>query len=181
MQLKYCSNSNSGLTLMEVLITLGLLSVLFGLGSQLLQGAFKTMRVQSQKGQANQAMQLALNRICCDVRQAQTFSVPDSTHLQLEILDPAYPTGAFKLNPYASQNLFVVVYSTDGQGTLLRTITPKSGGSSDIQALAQGIQGFGVVWPSPTYSGTLEVSLSINDENLGLRSITSQVFPTVAH
>ena len=166
-----------GLTLMEVLITLALLSVIFGIGADLLQGASKAIRVQNQKGQAGQALQLAMARICNEVRQCQNITAADASQLELLVVDPNYPTGPQPKDPYNPQNRFIVRYTTDGQGNLMRAIRRESGGATDNQLVAEGIQGISCSWNPGTLPGVLSVALSVNDENIGVRALKCEVFP----
>lgn len=132
------------MTLMEMMITLGLLTVIFGIGADLLQDAFKVLREQNYKGQANQAIQLAFNRMCCEVREATNLNTAGSNLLELELENPNYASAVPipYSDPYNSNNLVVVSYTTDGQGSLLRQSHLKSGGRRLPRTLFRGSRDF---------------------------------------
>ena len=154
------------------------------MGSDLLQGAFRAVRAVNQRGQVNEALQVATSRIFCEARECQNITAADSTHLVLEIVDPAYAASgaSYPLDPYDPHNVLVVTYSTDGKGKLLRTVEPKLGSSppAATEVVAEGIQGLSAVWSPSVLPGTLAVSVSINDDNLGVRTLTGEIFPMAA-
>lgn len=177
-----CNRSSRGLTLLETLITLALLSVIFGMGANLLQGAYRAVRAVTQRGQVNEALQTATTRMFCEARECQNITAADGTHLVMEIVNPAYPSGAYKDDPYDAHNLLVVTYETDGKGKLLRTVAPKLGTTpaTTTEVVADGIQGLNATWTPSALPGTLSISVSVNDDNAGVRTLSGDIYPMAA-
>jgi type II secretory pathway pseudopilin PulG len=176
-------STSRGFTLVEAMVTLGLLLVVFGAISELLAGTFNVMRAQSYKNQATQAMQLALTRMCCEVRECCNVTSPTNGNsggtLTLQIVDPNYPSAAppQNLNPYDTHNIFLVTYSfQSATGVLQRSIVSAAGGATTTQDLVEGVTGFTCAY-NTTYAATVNISLSVNDFANGIKTISSQAFP----
>lgn len=167
---------NKGLTLLEVMITLALLLVVFGVVSELLRNVFRVLQAQSYKNQATQAVQLALNRMCCEVREASAIDSSPGTTLTLEITDPNYLSGSAPKDPYDPQNLFVVTYERNANNVLQRSIVAKSGGSTITQDLCDGIVGFQCAFNTTTPS-TMNITLSVSSLNNGVQPMSCEAFP----
>lgn len=158
-----------GLSLLETVITLGLLSVVFGMVASLLFTGYKVVRAQDYKTQANQAVQLALVRICNEVREACKI-VSTGDHVELLKIDPS--VNRFnKADRYA--DTLRVRYSLNGEGLLLRTAGPPSG-TSEVQTLADGIWGINCTYdPGENF----EIQLTCNDPSAGIKTYFDEVFP----
>lgn len=174
-----------GLTLLEGVFALFLVGLIFGLVADLLFGATKVLRFQGNKNQANQAIQFALSRICSEIREAATIEGIGS-EVKLLKVDPSKPNlGATGLDQPGNRYRYVVRvrYYTDGGGNLLREVTAVSpaAGAPTAQAMAEGITGLScvAVYPGKNPLG-LNVTLSLNDLNLGVRNLSSVVLPMAA-
>ena len=165
-----CYPRRSGLSLLETIITLGLLSVVFGMVASLLFTGYRVVRAQDYKTQANQAVQLALVRICNEVREACKI-VSTGNHVELLKIDPS--ANRFnKANRY--DDVLRIRYEPNGEGLLLRIAGPPSG-TSEVQTLADGIWGLTCSYnPGENF----KVTLACNDANQNsVRTYTSEVFP----
>ena len=179
------SRKRLAFTLLEGVFAVFLIGLVFGLVADLLFGASKVLRFQANKNQANQAIQFALSRICSEVREAAKI---EATGPEVRILkaDSSQPNlGASGMDAPANRFRYVVRirYYTDGQGNLLREVTPVSpaAGAAAVQTLAEGITGLNC---APVYGAVnplgLNITLSLNDVNAGVRNLSAVVLPLTA-
>lgn len=153
-----------GFTLLEAVITLLLVSVVFGLAADILGDACRVMTFSRAKSNSIQAIQQGLARIAAEAREA--FQI-DGTGDELVLLkvDPSVDrfTGPAVWNPYAAQ-LRVRYYVAGGQ--LLREVDGAGG-----QLVADGVSGLAcAVRPG----GSLEVSLSLLEDRV-VRTLSLRV------
>lgn len=156
----------SGFTLAETMITLFLIALIFGVVAALIQNGYRVLSFQSKKERSTLAAQVALDRLCSELREATAV---DSTGPTLEFrkVDKSV-TGRFDTasppTDYPFGSLITVRYSTDGQGFLLR----QAGGQSAV--LAEGVSGFNC-----TLTGArMEIALGVQEQTL-LRSLSTVV------
>ena len=165
------STGRKGFTLLEAVITLMLVSVVFGVAADILGDACRVMSFSRAKSNSTQAVQQGLTRICAEAREA--FQI-DGTGLELALLkvDPAadrFPaTAPGTRSPYTHQ-LRVRYYTSGGQ--LCREV------DGSQQVVADGVTGLMCqVLPG----GSLEVSLTLLEDRV-VRTLTTQVrTPAVA-
>ena len=174
-----------GLTLLEGVFALFLIGLVFGLVADLLFGAYKVLRFQANKNQANQAIQFALSRICSEIREAATIEGIGPEVKLLKVDASQANVGASGLDQPANRYRYTVRvrYYTDGFGLLLREVTPISpaAGAPSVQTVAEGITGLSCVAVTPTKNFLgLNVTLSLNDVNAGVRNLSSVVLPMAA-
>lgn len=164
-----CS-TRRGLSLFEAVLTIFLVSLVFYVAADLLHNATSAVRFGDAKSRSAQAVQLGLQRITSEAREAYLLEATGS-ELRLRKVDPAPgrlptpvpspPSGTW--DPYA--NSLSVRYFVDGQNRLMREV------GSSTQLVCEGISGFS----SQTLpNGNLEVSVSLNEKNQ-VRTYTTQV------
>lgn len=155
----------TGFTLMESLTTILLIGLVLGAIASLLHNTFRTLRFQNSKVAAQQASQIALQRICSEAREASALVQASSSTLTMtkvvpfagRLQEPPTPVPG-SWSPYTQVS--TVSYTLDLEGRLIRTLTPSSGPATSA-VVAEKIAGFGV---SEVRPGTLEVALSIQEE-----------------
>lgn len=160
-----------GFTLLEAVITLMLVSVVFGVAADILGDACRVMSFSRAKSNSTQAVQQGLTRICAEAREA--FKI-DGTGIELALLkvDPTpqrFPSPAPpNWSPYTHQ-LRVRYYTSGGQ--LCRDV------DGIKQVVADGVTGLRC---RTLPGGSLEVSLTLLEDRV-VRTLTTQVrTPAVA-
>lgn len=148
--------------------------LVFGLVADLLIGAFQVTRYERQKMEASEAGQLALTRICCEVREACKVEVnPAKNELMLTKFDVGQ-TAAARFEPNRYQHLLHVRYYRDSNSTLLRDV--QSGAGTATHVVADGIQGATFEFFNDDIHENLLVTLSISIKGQ-LKPISSEVAP----
>lgn len=161
-------------TLLESLITVFLVMLVFGLVAELLIGAFRVTRFERNKSEATEAAQLALNRICCEVREAFKVEVNAAKNeLTLTKFDASQTAAArFEANRY--QHALTIRYHVDSNSTLLRDLQTSS--TSDTHVVADGIQGARFEFVDDDVHQNLLTTLSVSIKGQ-LKFISSEVAP----
>lgn len=164
--------SRKGLSLFEAVLTIFLVFMVFWVAADLLHNASRAVRFGDAKSRSAQAVQLALQRMTNEAREAYQL-VTTGSDLTLLKVDPApgrlpnplpTPAGAPGSWDPAAGSL-QVRYWVDGQKRLWRDVGPSS------QLIAEGISGFSTqLLPN----GNLEVSLALN-EDTQVKTFTTQV------
>jgi len=159
-------SGRSGFSLLEAVITLLLVSIVFGVAADLLGDACRVMSFSRAKSNSIQAVQMGLARMCGEAREA--FELDGTgTELALLKIDPGgdrFPASAPSVwNPYAFQ--VRVRYFTSG-GKLWREVD-----SANPQLVADGITGLSAqVRPGKS----LELSLTLLEDRV-VRTLTTRV------
>lgn len=148
--------------------------LVFGLVAELLIGAFQVTRYERQKMEASEAGQLALTRICCEVREACKVEVNAAKNeLMLAKFDVSQTVAArFESNRF--QHLIHVRYYRDSNSTLLRDV--QAGATTDTHVVADGVQGARFEFINDDVHENLLTTLSISIKGQ-LKSITGEVAP----
>ncbi len=163
-----------GFTLLESLITVFLVMLVFGLVAELLIGAFQVTRYERQKMAASEAAQLALTRICCEVREACKVEVNASKdELRLSKFDVSQAAVA-RFEPNRFQHLIQIRYYKDNNAILLRDV--QVGATTDTHVVADGIQGARFEFVNDDVHENLLTTLTISIKGQ-LKAITSEVAP----
>lgn len=148
--------------------------LVFGLVAELLIGAFQVTRYERAKMEAAEAGQLALSRICCEVRESCKVEVNSAKdELTLTKFDVSKADLArFEANRF--QHLLRVRYYLDSNSTLLRDV--QAGATLDTHVVADGIQGARFEFINDDVHENLLTTLSISVKGQ-LKSMTSEVAP----
>ena len=164
-----------GFTLLEALCTLALVSLIFITVLSLLQDSVRTARMSQEKDTAMNAVQVGLDRLCCEMREAVQVSAPgvgftlnqitfqkvDSNNpnrLPPRVPEPV-PSPAW--NPFDPQWLLKVHYFVAG-GELVREIGPSAGPATHRSAIAENVDSLSVGCFAP---GRFTVVLSVRQSN----------------
>lgn len=155
-----------GFTLAESVVTVALCSIFFVITAVILGNAYRILRQERYKVAAQQGVQLALNRLTCELREAKAITSVGNP-LVFTKVDPS-------LNRFLSlanfnQTLTVTYQSSANQ--LTRNVTP--GGTAQI--MADGVVGF-VTSIRP--SGNIEVQMTFMDERQAKTYITEIAVPS---
>lgn len=86
-----------GFSLLETLVTLLLVSLVFGLVMNLITQGLRTFRASNEKDEAAQAANVALDRLICELREASsmlapTVAAPTASQIEFVKVDPASTT-----------------------------------------------------------------------------------------
>lgn len=156
------------------MITVFLVMLVFGLVAELLIGAFQVTRYERQKMEASEAGQLALTRVCCEVREACKVEVNAAKNeLTLSKFDVSQ-TAVARFEPNRFQHLIRVRYYRDSNSTLLRDV--QSGAGTDTHVVADGIQGATFEFIDDDVHENLQVTLTISIKGQ-LKPMISEVAP----
>lgn len=160
--------------MLESLITVFLVMLVFGLVAELLIGAFRVTRFERSKGEAAEAAQLALTRICCEVRESCKVEVNAAKNqLTLTKFDVSKTDLArFEANRF--QHVLTVRYYVDTNSTLLRDV--QMGATTDTHVVADGIQGTRFEFVDDDVHQNLLTTLSISVKGQ-IKAISSEVAP----
>lgn len=151
------------------MITLFLIALVFGVVAALIRNGYRVLSFQSKKERSTLAAQVALDRLCSELREATNV---DATGPSLEFrkVDKSVLGRFDTVTPptnYPFGSLITVRYSTDGQGFLVR----EAGGQS--AALAEGITGFN----SALTGARMDIALSVQEQTLLRRLSTVVLMP----
>ncbi len=161
-------------TLLESLITVFLVMLVFGLVAELLIGAFQVTRYERQKMEASEAGQLALSRVCCEVRESCKVEVNGAyDELTLTKFDVS-KTDLARFEPNRFQHVLKVRYYLDNNSTLLREV--QAGATTDTHVVADGIQGVRFEFYNNDIHENLLTTMSVSIKGQ-LKSMTSEVAP----
>ena len=117
-----------GFTLVEMLITIGILSFLLIIFSQVIGGIFALQLKSGVTSTLSQDYHFLLSRLSYDVARASTFAVTSPTALDLTI--NSFPAFASEFNEAAIAAILLLVES-DGTEPHEATFNPKLVSSSD--------------------------------------------------
>lgn len=169
-----CSPKRSAFTLLESLITVLLVSLVFGLIAELLLSSFRVTQFERQKMEAAEAAQLALNRILGESREACRI---DTSVFPNEIIlykfNPAHTLDARSdANRYTY--LLKVRYYLDPDGSLLRDVTDMTAGTTDTHLVMDRLAGRSFTQDNFTKNIQVSLNVSINGKN---RTYSGEVAP----
>jgi type II secretory pathway pseudopilin PulG len=162
MKPKRSPSATRGFSLVEALFTLALVGSVFGIIADLLNGALHVVNQQGTRTAAEQAAQLALQRLTCEARETVTdgVSIVDSKTVVFTKIDPTVtrfqapaPSGTFPDNAEMK-----VTYTLQTDGSLTRTVKDYAG-TSATQTVAHGLTGFSVAVNSTTKNLDLGISV----------------------
>jgi hypothetical protein len=168
------------------MVTLALVSSVFMIAGDLLQGAMKAMRFQSYKTATEQAAQMALQRLSADSLGAINLTTGSSTYV-IQKIDPnpagathfydstiSNPSGPKAWNSY--RFLCNVTYNLSAVGTLTRQITSYDSGSvvaaSTAQSVAYNLNAFTTsnvsvaTSPAPSSPSNVNITITVQEESI---------------
>lgn len=149
-------------SLAEAIITMFLVSLVFGAAAQMIGEAHRVIRFQSYKTASQQGAQLALQRMLSESREAVNITAVGPSTLELIKVDPSIPR--FVASPPSPwnplSNFLTVRYFLTGD-RLMRQVTVGASGTSATQVLAESVSGL-VTALLP--NGNLEITLSFQEE-----------------
>ena len=171
------------------MVTLALVSGVFLVAADLLDGALKAMHFQAYKSASEQAAQVALQRLVADTTEATSILSVGTTYTLTKI-DPStslvnrFPTGGASWDP--SQYSCQVSYTLTPDGTLTRQITPYVGTTTGLspgpQAVAFNLYGFSTAnvtycnrGSAPSIDSNVQIALTIQEQDL-VRSLNVTVW-----
>ncbi|MEW6282180.1 MAG: hypothetical protein AB1758_26475 [Candidatus Eremiobacterota bacterium] len=159
-------------SLAEVVITLFLVALVFGVVAVLISKAYRVLSFQTMKQRSALAAQVALDRISAELREA-TAVTGTGGRLDFRKIDKSVP-GRFDLASPPSNYPFgteiAVSYRSDGRGNLVRVV----GGQT--QVVVEGVTGFACSTVGPR----LDLALSIQEQQRVRRVSTAVFLPGVA-
>jgi type II secretory pathway pseudopilin PulG len=169
-----CSRKRNAFTLLESLITVLLVSLVFGLIAELLISSFRVTEFERQKMEAAEGAQLALNRILGESREACRI---DTSVFPNEIIlykfNPAHTLDA-RADSSRYNYLLKVRYYLDPNGTLLRDVTDMTAGTTDTHLVMDHLAGRNFAEDPNTKNIQVSLSVSINGKN---RTYSGEVAP----
>ncbi|MBS2037857.1 hypothetical protein JST97_22925 [bacterium] len=169
-----CNPERRAFTLLESLITVLLVSLVFGLIAELLISSFRVTQFERQKMEAAEAAQLALNRILGETREACRV---DETGFPNEIVlykfNPSHTLDA-RLDPNRFTYLLKVRYYLDPNGALLRDVTDMTAGTTDTHLVMGALAGRSFAEDPLTKNIQVTLTVSINGKN---RPYSGEVAP----
>ncbi|MEW6277205.1 MAG: hypothetical protein AB1758_01180 [Candidatus Eremiobacterota bacterium] len=171
-------------TLAEALISLVLVALVLGIVAAMMGEYASIGRFSSGRDQAALAVQVALERMAGETREAAAVLKPDaanlSSELLLERLDPSYeglpapvpdpPPPSW--NPYPAAARIQVRYRL-ASGTLVREVTPASGPTRSM-AVAESLGGLACRLLA---SGNVEISVSVQVKDRILKRTAEVLVP----
>lgn len=153
-------------TLLETLITILLVSLVFGMFVLLLRDSFQLTRRMASKDEARRVAQVALDRMLTEAREADQISTASSNQLSMSKvyandadrcpapvsyplpqtypLPPSPPAIAF--TPFEPTTRRQVLYRLGPDGALVRETGPVAGAASNPLRLASGLSGLRCDW-----------------------------------
>ncbi|MBX3168575.1 MAG: prepilin-type N-terminal cleavage/methylation domain-containing protein [Candidatus Eremiobacteraeota bacterium] len=170
----------SGFSLLETLITIALVSLVFGMFMMLLRDSFTITRRMASKDEHRRAAQVALDRMLTEAREADTIQSPavsDDYTFQLQLskvheqdavrcpaplsypIPDTNPPGAIALpvpsanaafEPFKNDYRRKVLYHLESDGNLVREAGPFSGSLGDPLVLGTGLTGLRCEWDKDT-------------------------------
>lgn len=159
-----CWRSQKGMTLLEVLVTLGVMSVIFISTLEFYSSSYAFLRKQDAKSSALEDANRIMALLAEDIRNAETLLPDFATNA------PRTLVAAFRMRPNAAAPRRIVAYSFehDRPTTLLRSVYREEKEtffelSSDVRALSISEQ-----------NGLLSISLALDLKGTG-RASTYQV------
>lgn len=171
-------NQRRGLTLLESLITLFLVSLVLTCVGHLLTQSFRVMRSLDEKERSRQAARMGLDRLTSEVREATAIISAGAGDLSFEKIDPQAVINPPPLAPndpdpnyvppawtpqdaYPDTARLVVQYETQGE-TLVRRVRRKSGGAWTTQVVVEGVNSFSCLQEADN-AGELTVTVAVVD------------------
>ena len=161
-------------TLLESLITVLLVSLVFGLIAELLISSFRVTRFERQKMEAAEAGQLALSRILGETREAcrvDTTGFPNE--LVLYKFNPAHTLDA-RNEPNRFRYLLKIRYYLDPNGALLRDVSDLTAGTVDTHLMLERLVGRSFTQDPTTKNILITLTVDINGQP---RPYSSEVTP----
>lgn len=157
-----------GFSLVETLITILLVSLVFGMFVLLLRDSFRIARRMGSKDSARRVAQVALDRMLTEAREADGITglpgsqltltkvyAPDSARCPAPLSYPlpegypmAAPPGELPFSPFDPAMRRQVRYRLAPDGGLLRETGPEGGSLGNGLQLASGLSGIGCDWAS---------------------------------
>jgi type II secretory pathway pseudopilin PulG len=161
-------------SLMETLVTVLMVMMIFGLVADLLSGALRVARVQRQKTEAAEVVQLALTRLLSELREASQIDYA-GTEVTFYKFNAAR-TEVAATEPNRFRYTLKVRYHLNSENTLLRTVEEWESASlsSATHVVADGVRGFSVTEDSGTGNAVVALTVDIGG---ALRTLTSEVAP----
>jgi hypothetical protein len=173
------------MSLLEAVVTVALLTVIFLLLAELLQGAVGTLTFSKAKDRARAASGVGLDRVCSELREALKFSpappvvagpnpTPSGPDLWKVKTDPSlvrFPlTPPAVFDPLAASGQVKVHFYLDSANQLfLRDVCNMSGAVLASMPIAESVTGFGCCTDSaagsPQWNQTIYLSLSVQEKN----------------
>lgn len=177
------------MSLIEILITLGLVGIVMFMSSQLFQRTYRTMRMIDAKEKVRQAGRLGLSRISSELREATSLVGIGPSSLSFEKINPSavavpptpepIPVGDIFVPPvydaaaaYPDETRLVITYRLDGE-LLIRTVAEKQGGESNSQVIVSDINYF-QCFENPDVKGEFTVTVTVLDGSQA-KSLSSKV------
>lgn len=161
-------------TLLEALITMALVSTVFGILVVLLKDASKVVSVSNQKDAARTAGQIGLERVCNELWEATAVDSPStvgsgSSTLTFEKVDPTStnrlptpiptPPGTFN---FADPSFHLTVTYTLTGNRFIRSVGPRGGAPTSHMQVAENVVGFTC---TPFGPGQYDVRFTIEVDN----------------
>ena len=164
-----------GFTILETLITITLVSLVFGMFVLLLRDSFQLTRRLASKDEARRVAQVALDRILTEAREADEIvagpidrlnltkvyaqdaercPAPVSYPLPESYPVPAPPPALLTFTPFDPNTRRQVLYRLSPEGSLLRETGPVGGAVGNGLQLARGLTGLRCDWASNPNLGT---------------------------
>ena len=143
-------------SLFEAVCTLFMVFLLLGLCCDLFKQYSTTLNFSAAKSESLTSMQVALQAMLEDVRQATAFGTLGPT-LDLKMVNPKLLNSPVRVPSVATDLVDVRYYLSNG--SLLRDCTP-GGGSTTTWKVAESIAGFNVV---PLNANAVEIRLSLQE------------------
>lgn len=150
-------------TLIESLVTILLVSLVFGAIASLLHGVFRTLRYQSAKVAILQVGQFALERISNEAREANELVSASSSTLVLKKIEPSsarLPSPPFTATSWDPLGSVSTIRYTLAGTKIVREVTSQAGVTTRT-TVADQIVGFVVRESEP---GGLEIAVSVQEE-----------------
>lgn len=182
-----------GVSLLEALITLGLVGMLLGLCGSLLVGYFRVLKFSAAKDNSWLAAQVGIQRSVGELRETVAVITPSpggtATELRFRKLDPGAtdPDNSAWLpkpipspvpvafDPYPPGLLLEVCYRSLGDGRLIREVGPAGSAPTSTESLCEGVSGFRC---DSLADGSYLLVVSVQEEKL-VRTLTSRALPEV--
>ncbi|MBX3172195.1 MAG: type II secretion system protein [Candidatus Eremiobacteraeota bacterium] len=155
-----------GFTILETLITITLVSLVFGMFVLLLRDSFQLSRRMASKDEARRVTQVALDRMLTEAREADEILAGPNNRLNLtkviaqdDVRCPAplsyplpdgyglpAPPSPVTFSPFEPSLRRQVLYRLSASGSLLRETGPVGGAVSNGLELASGLTGLRCEW-----------------------------------
>jgi len=149
--------NNTGFTLLETLVSIGMIAMVMAFTGLLFHRSFQILRVLDDKEKTRQAARMGLDRIAGELREAVNISQASSV-VEFEKIDPTAtitpppePPDEIPDNylpptwgpdqAYPASARLIVRYETVDEN-LIRTVRYKSGGNAVSQVVVAGVNSF---------------------------------------